>query len=136
MKRNLEIIRELLLIVEELGDPIRSTIGTEEIAKKYFSRKADAAEDEETIHQLNGHIKMAFEAGLITGIEVESMSGPWSIMSARLSPYGHEYVDSVRDPKVWKKSKEIASHVGGVTIGLMIEIAKQEIKNKLGIGLP
>ncbi len=49
------------------------------------------------------------------------------------------FLNSIRDPEVWKLTREGAAKVGGVGIEFLWEIAKaygkQQIKEKLGLEL-
>lgn len=52
---------------------------------------------------------------------------------------GHEFLDTVRSPEVWRRTKEAAGKVGGVSITILAEIArataKAMIKEHLGLGV-
>ena len=55
----------------------------------------------------------------------------------RMTNSGHDYLDAIRNDGIWKKTKDGAASVGGVTLGIMKEIAvayiKQQVSEKLGI---
>ncbi|MBT3140091.1 hypothetical protein DS909_21215 [Phaeobacter gallaeciensis] len=57
----------------------------------------------------------------------------------RLTSLGHDYVEAIRDDTIWNKTKSGASKVGGMTLGMMKDLAiayvKQEAKDKLGVTL-
>ena len=46
---------------------------------------------------------------------------------------GHEFLDTVRDPEIWRKTKERAGSVASVGVSFIWEIAKAELKAKLGL---
>jgi hypothetical protein len=46
---------------------------------------------------------------------------------------GREFLDDVRDVEVWGKTKERAKAVAGVGFSFLWEIAKAEVKSKLGL---
>lgn len=48
-----------------------------------------------------------------------------------LSWSGHEYLDAIRDPDVWKKTKEGARRVGSAGLDLLVEIAKSIVRSKV-----
>ncbi|SOC17033.1 uncharacterized protein DUF2513 [Rhodobacter sp. JA431] len=52
---------------------------------------------------------------------------------------GHDYLDAIRDEGIWQKTKEGAAKMGGVTLGIMKDIAvvymKEAAAEKLGITL-
>ncbi len=76
------------------------------------------------------HIKLLCDAGFMTQV---SDSG------YRMTNQGHDYLDAVRSDTVWNKTKEGAAKVGGMSLGMMKDLAlayvKQEAKEKLGIDL-
>jgi hypothetical protein len=54
------------------------------------------------------------ERGLIDVPESQPMFG---IAFTRLSWDGHEYLDAVQDPKVWRETKDKVENVGSWTFG-------------------
>jgi len=55
----------------------------------------------------------------------------------RISWEGYEFLDKVRDPEIWKKTKEGASKLGSWSVRLLGEIASGYIKLKADeIGIP
>ncbi|RMU13536.1 DUF2513 domain-containing protein, partial [Pseudomonas savastanoi] len=58
----------------------------------------------------------------------------------RLTYKGHEFLDTVRDEEIWRRTKAGAEKAGGVGLGLLLEIdkayGKQVFREKLGIELP
>ena len=57
------------------------------------------------------------------------MSG--GMMFRRLSWQGHDFLDSIRDPEVWNKTKKGAAAAGGFTFDLLKDLAKGFIKTKI-----
>ena len=53
------------------------------------------------------------------------------IMFRRLTWAGHDYLDAVRDPKIWHKTKEATDKVGSWTFEIVKELAKGYIKSEL-----
>jgi hypothetical protein len=60
-------------------------------------------------------------------------------MLSGLSWKGCEFLDTVRSPEVWQRTKEAAGKIGGVSIAVLAEIAKATaktvIKEHLGLDL-
>ena len=55
----------------------------------------------------------------------------------RISWAGYEFLDSVRDPDIWRKTKEGAQKMGSWTVKLLADIATGFIKAKaIELGLP
>jgi hypothetical protein len=44
---------------------------------------------------------------------------------------GHDFIDSVRDDKIWAETKDTAKKAGGWTLSLLSEIAKAVIKENI-----
>jgi hypothetical protein len=55
----------------------------------------------------------------------------------RITWMGHEFIDSIRDPEIWRKTKEGAAKVGSWSLKLMGEMATGFIRLKATeLGLP
>ena len=122
MLRNMDLIRELLLRLEGLPSTPSSvyilTPAMEEIAIAGYS--AD---------QIHYHLSLIIEAGLI-----ESGSTPvvqCGFMFMRLSWAGHDFLDSIRDPEVWARTKKGAEAAGGFTFDLLKDLAKGFIRKQV-----
>ncbi len=44
---------------------------------------------------------------------------------------GHDFVDSVRDPEIWKATKSSVEKVKGFSVDLLVAVAKGIIKKKI-----
>jgi Hypothetical protein (DUF2513) len=57
----------------------------------------------------------------------------------RITNRGNDYLASIRDDKIWKKTKDTAASVGGVALGVMKDISvayvKQELSTRFGLSL-
>ncbi|MCJ2043807.1 DUF2513 domain-containing protein [Methylobacterium sp. J-078] len=82
------------------------------------------------------HVKLLEEAGLIK-IAGRNLSN--DIHVSGLTWEGHDFLDTVRDPEVWKRTKDGASKMGGWTFGLLKDLGtaylKHVAKERLGIDL-
>lgn len=75
------------------------------------------------------HLNLLIEAGLVRGhYGVEGMPS-----ISKLSWQGHEFLDDIRDVGIWRKTKERLKDLPTVGIAVIGEIAKAEIKKKLGL---
>lgn len=122
MKRDLGLIRELLLIIEELEIPA-GALGCYAIGESAL--QIDGYEDDAVAH----HLIWLIEGGYVVG--EWQQDGEFAI--SRLSWDGCEFLDDVRDPEIWRKTKERAKSAAGAGLGFMWEIAKAELKTKLGL---
>ena len=56
-----------------------------------------------------------------------------------LTPAGHDFLDSVRDPETWAKTKKAAVGAGGFTLDLLKDLAKgflkKQIEDRTGVRL-
>jgi repressor of nif and glnA expression len=97
MKRDWEIIRRILIQLEDLGDT-RSTLMPEDVA----------GYDAEAVSY---HMKLMQEAGLIEGRCVDAMQG-LRCWATRLTWAGHEFLDRVRDQQLWNRVKSTVREKG------------------------
>lgn len=77
------------------------------------------------------------KGGLIEATDLSDMCN-WDWRAQRLT-YGHEYVDTIRDGEVWRKTKEVAGKAGAFSLQLLLESGKAVIKQELvkyGVHLP
>ncbi len=116
MKRDLDVIRNILLQIET------NDIGNRQWVKISIPEIGEAV--------LQEHLFLAWESGFIEGNDVSSLSSR-GFKPRRLTPAGHDFLDSVRDPEIWKKTKEGANAAGGFTLELLGDIAKGFIKTQL-----
>ena len=122
MKRDLGLIRELLLHVERLDIPAGCFGG-------YYvgdgGLQVDGHSDDAVAH----HLIWLIEGGFLRG--QTDQDGSFALSG--LTWAGCEFLDDVRDPEIWRKTKEHAKSVAGVGFGFMWELAKAEVKAKLGL---
>jgi hypothetical protein len=129
VKRDLDLIRELLLFLERkptpsiIEDTDISIAGYESLAIQY-------------------HLLIMAQADLIDCEKMRSSSTPERII--RVMPFGltwkgHEYLDAVRDKTVWNKVKAIAGEKSAdLVFGAAVAIGKAAIKeaaNRAGLNI-
>lgn len=121
MKRDMDLIREILLLAE--ADPLPRMRVLPQI-------------DGYTKTQLVEHARLLTQAGLITSKTYRDEDGP-GVISVQLTWNGHEFIESVRDPEIWKKTKAGAEKVGTWSIKLLGEMASGFVRAKAAeMGLP
>ncbi len=119
MKRNLDLVREILLEVEaqDAGQ-----------AKKY--NFVDISQEKAK------HVLLLVQAGLLE--RADNVNSTQAV-KVELTWEGHDFVDAIQDNGVWDKTKEGAAKLGGTTLGVIKDLAvayiKQEAAEKLGIEL-
>lgn len=125
MRLDNDLVREILLAIEDSsGDP-RDWLDIEIPGKSQL--------------EVAYHIRVLAEAGFIEAHNLSSQQ-IYDWRATRLTFQGHEFLDTVRSPEIWRKTKEGVSKVGGAGIELLFAVgkayAKQQLQEKLGIHLP
>jgi len=120
MKRDMELVREILLKVEE---------------SPYDGGFHDVEIEGRSHQEIAYHVMILHEARLIEAINLTTMDGiDWK--PRRLTYAGHEFLDAARSNKVWEAAKSwISSTTGTLTIeGLKMalpEVTKRLIQGAL-----
>lgn len=122
MNLDMDLVREILLHIE----------------------KQDAEED---YHEFNKdtfpnygyelvkkHVNMLVKKGYIDGIEEYMGMEDYHVKD--LTWDGHQFLKSVRDEKIWKETKSIATKAGGLTLDVIKSVATEliSIAAKAAIG--
>lgn len=121
MKLNIDCVRDVMLTLEEAeyGEP--TTIST--LCKKL--------EEKYTNEEITYTCLKLDEGGLIDAMLVpmakSSMNGVKSINDITFE--GHQFLNNIRDNKVWGKTKTILSKVSSVSISFVSSIASQVLAN-------
>lgn len=120
VKRNLDLVREILLWVE--GRPEGRNVG--------WKINIDGYSDEE----IGYHVYLMNQAGLLIATDAtfqESLSPYW--IPNALTWDGHDFLASIKDDTVWKKAKEhVILPMAGVAFSVLKEWLAQEAKHYLG----
>jgi hypothetical protein len=116
MKRNLDLVRLILLKAEEKNTPSRWIIPS-----------IEGFSGEEVAY----HIKILIEANLIDGIDLTTSDG-YQYGIRNLTWEGHEFLDAARDEGIWKKAKQkFGSKIFSVSFDivkdLLISLTRQEL---------
>ncbi len=121
MQRDMDLIRELLLKLEAYPMSPGSIV--------YFEPGADELQVEGyDANQIEYHLDLIGEADLIDMGGSRPMTG---FTYRRLTWAGHEFLDSIRSPEVWSKTKNGAEAAGGFTVDLLKDIAKGFIRKQV-----
>jgi hypothetical protein len=130
VKRNLDLIRQMMLALEEDPD-----LNGRSRLNGFASQLVPLPDyDEDTLAY---NLMMILDEGWLDG-EYGMTSGTFTV--TRLTADGHDFIDSTRSPDVWDKAKSIATSAGGDTLRFVLETAKgvirAEIARKLGLFTP
>jgi hypothetical protein len=116
MKRDMELVRELMLAIESPDNSGLEAAGYDE-------------------SQISYHLELLIEAKLIIG-EVHHYLGNRlpAITVDRLSWEGHEFLENARNEPVWKEAmKTIADRGGSTTVGVLTQLLASVAKQHFGL---
>ena len=118
MRRDMNLVRDILLKLEDHADPLDW---------------AEIAIEGRSELEISYHIMLMDEAGLITATDCSSNDGlAWEAKS--LTWHGHEFLDAARNPTVWKKSLDlVGGAMGAVSFAVVVEVLKREALRALGL---
>ncbi|WP_292107825.1 DUF2513 domain-containing protein [Brevundimonas sp.] len=113
----MDFIRDILLRIEEAKGPNMVAL-------------LDKDASESDLEKLQYHLALVIEAGLAKGIAAHTMGGKnW--LNLNLTWDGHEFVDAVRDPEIWRQTKAGAAKVGAFSLDLLASLAKGLIRKQI-----
>ncbi|TBG08438.1 DUF2513 domain-containing protein [Rhizobium leguminosarum] len=119
MKRDMDLVRGLLLKLEaryrgvgvlsfDYDDEELQIGGAESLAIAY-------------------HLGLLLDAGFVSG----EKTGSGQFIMEGMTWAGHEFLDSVRNEEIWKRTQEGINFAGGLTLDLVKGLAKGYAKKKL-----
>jgi hypothetical protein len=129
MKRDMDLIRELMLKLEELpvgpGDNVHIQPDNGSLLVEGSSV---VPVGEYSADEIEYHLSLIEKARFIE----PTRHGPAvGIMFKGLSWSGHDFLDSVRSPDVWDRTKQAVSTAGGFTVDLLVFAAKTYLENRI-----
>lgn len=120
-KRDMDLVRELLLRLEnlqmEMGDVFVISPEDPGLAVPGY----DSA-------QIEYHLSLLRSVGMI---ECPGCQPGLGITFSGLTWNGHDFLDSIRDPEIWRATKEGARRAGGFSVDLLGALAKGLIKKQI-----
>ncbi len=116
MKRDMDLIRGILLKIED----------EDKGGGQWVACHIDGYDNSTVIH----HLFLLFNEGYIEGNDLSSLAGR-DFGPRQLTWKGHDFLDAIRDPENWKKTKEGALAAGGWTFDILRDLAKGLIKKKI-----
>jgi Hypothetical protein (DUF2513) len=128
MKRDMDLVRQILLHLEAEQTDMTAA-GT--LKLEGFQREAVAH-----------HLTLLESAGYINIIKRTKFSkvvdaSYLQTVGYQLTWDGHEFIETIRDPEIWRKTKDGATAVGGWTVSLLAELGKGYLNAKaIELGLP
>jgi RIO-like serine/threonine protein kinase len=116
VRRNDDLLRNILIETEEQTDWL-----------VLISQVISPSKDQ---RERGYHVQLLCDAGLMTQVSASGF---------RMTNQGHDYLEAIRSDTIWNKTKQGAAEVGGMTLGMMKDVAvallKQKASEMLGINL-
>lgn len=142
MRLNLDCVRDVLLCVEENTDhhhrctfvdfgPTETmcSIESDDSIPEYQVKLHTQYTNDELIY----HVHYCLEANLIRKYLIHGSA----ILISDLTPFGHEFLNNIREDNVWNGVKSIASKVGAKSLEAVTQISSnvvtELIKSHFGI---
>ncbi|MAW98387.1 MAG: hypothetical protein CMN72_01805 [Sphingomonas sp.] len=124
-KRDMNVIRDLLLEIE--GGRNVFHLLDQEMADALGLPLADASLSAEDVAKLEYHLTLLSEAKFIS---LTRRSGGYWVIEG-ITWEGHDFLDSVRDPRIWKLTKAGAEQAGGFSVEMLKALAKGILKTQV-----
>ncbi|MEE4561606.1 DUF2513 domain-containing protein [Paenibacillus polymyxa] len=78
-------------------------------------------------------VERLYEAGFIDAEIAHMAFNSVSVRVKSITWSGHQFLDNIRDNKVWSETKKISSKVASVSLGILSEVAASYMKKTLGL---
>lgn len=121
MKRDMDLVRDILLAVEKET----SGFALEPPKVNGYSKE-----------QIVYHVYIMAQGGLLEAQPTQNQAAviPMDFSFINLTWVGHEFIDTARDEGVWKKAKTIAGEkLGTISVGAMTQLLSSLVKSQLGL---
>jgi len=114
MKRDIDLLREILFKLEEQPDP-------NELLYPEQMERHDPI-------QVSHHIYLLYDGGLITAIDASAVGQPHYWVAKYLTWEGHEFLEASRNITAWNQVKSMLVETGG---GMVFAIVKELLLKRL-----
>ena len=112
MKRDMNLIRAMLLQIESSSDGIRNLV---------------VEVEGHSSMEVNYHLRLLIDYGLIEGIVTETQ-GPPIIWIRRMTWDGHDFLEAIRPRDVWQRVQQRLDALGGAAFDIVKGVALDEAK--------
>ena len=120
MQRDKDLVRKILLYVELNKEAYYDNFSSDQIMIEGYGKE-----------QIAYHCMLILQTGFLMA-EDSTKNGSLRISIKGISWLGHEFLDLVRDEKIWNKIKETASEQGvALNTELIISISKDITNNAI-----
>ncbi len=122
MKRDMDLMRQILLRIEERSDVPPRTMTLD----SFMDMKKSS-------YEISLHLALLYDAGLIKVMDVSTVGDLEEFTIERLTLAGYEYLDAIRNYRVWDRVKKTIDFVGGATLDVIKQVAVKELSKELGL---
>jgi hypothetical protein len=119
MKRDMDLVRTILLEIEAY----KPEPGTFILFRNHGDSPIDGYDAGECFYNL----RLAIDAGLVRAGQDHGSA----VAVHGLTWKGHDFLDQIRDPEIWRITKEGAKQAGGFSFELLAALAKGFLKKKI-----
>lgn len=128
MKLNYDCVRSVLLTVEK-SKTIDEELNLNPLTVETIFEQLPKYEDNEILYT----IEKLKEAGYINAV-LQFAAGHFIDGAVSSITYsGHEYLDNIREPEVWRKVKAMLKNAGAITLPLISQAAQMLIGSQLTV---
>ena len=128
MKLNYDCVRSVLLTVEK-SKTIDEELNLNPLTDETIFEQLPKYEDNEILYT----IEKLKEAGYINAA-LQFAAGHFIDGAVSSITYsGHEYLDNIREPEVWRKVKAMLKNAGAITLPLISQAAQMLIGSQLTV---
>jgi hypothetical protein len=121
MKRDMELIRALLLAIEALDSQIAF--------KATLKLKVDS-----TRKDMIDHLKLMIKAGFLDAKSIETQAGTSDIVIKGITNEGHNFLEDARNESIWKETMGLVQEKGGsVAIAVLTQLLSSVAKQHFGL---
>ena len=128
MKLNHDCLREVMLAIEDI-DIAEIPFGTDNYYLYEDIKLVEKYSKEDILYSLIQLTDAQYIDGSVEGYG----DGETGVTFSKITWKGHEYLDTVRDPKVWKQTKAATSKLASVSIDIVTQVATNVSLKLLGI---
>jgi hypothetical protein len=126
MKRDMDLVRTLLIIIENADSPRFP----KEITSSNFSDLDGYPSD-----QIKEHLILMEDGNLILRNTASDGSSLYQYL--RMSWGGHEFLETVMNDNIWRETKSVASKLGSFSLDIMKDLAVGYLKQRaITLGIP
>ncbi|WP_207734719.1 DUF2513 domain-containing protein [Romboutsia sp. 1001713B170207_170306_H8] len=121
MRLNDDCVRDILLLIEKSTDNNNLCVDTDFLIHNLTKYTED---------EIFYHIRQIHKYDYVDFVEYAD-DNPYFI--GDLTPLGRNFVDNIRDNKVWSSTKKIVTKLSSVSLPILSSVAERELSKFLGL---